>query len=65
MKVYVVMEDDRGMGASVEAVYLSRAKAEYHAGQSSHYWMEESELDVYRPDGHLEDDFAKFVKDCF
>jgi hypothetical protein len=65
MKVYIVIEDDRGMGVSVEAVYLSKEKAEVHAAESGHYFMEESELDVCRPDGILEDNFAKFIKDCF
>ena len=45
MKVYVVLEDDRGMGVSVEAVYVSKERAEEFASASSHYWVEEMELD--------------------
>lgn len=54
MKVYVVMEDDRGMGVSVEAVYLSKEKAEAHAAQSGHFWYEESELDIFDVRGNVE-----------
>jgi hypothetical protein len=58
MKVYVVMEDDRGMGVSVEAVYLSKEKAEAHAAQSRHYFMEESELDIFDASGNVELDLV-------
>jgi hypothetical protein len=45
MKVFVVLEDDRGMGVSVEAVCVSKERAEELASASSHYWVEEMELD--------------------
>ena len=47
MKCYVVIEDDRGMGISVEAVYLSKERAEDHASDSSHFYVYESEIDNF------------------
>lgn len=45
MLIYVVYEEDRGMGTSIVAAYTSRARAEREAGSSSHYYVEECELD--------------------
>ena len=47
MKVYVVLEDDRGMGMGVFVigVFVSKKRAEECASDSTHYWVEEMELD--------------------
>lgn len=39
---YVVVEDDRGMGSTVEAVYADKVEANKHAASSSHLYVEES-----------------------
>ena len=44
MKVYVVIQDDRGMGPEVQGVFKDKEKAEKLAKESSHFWVEESEL---------------------
>ena len=41
---YVVVEEDRGMGATVEAVFLDKEQAEALANTSSHLYVEESVL---------------------
>ena len=43
--VWVVIEDDRGMGETVLGVYISKDKAFKLAAESSHYYVTESELD--------------------
>lgn len=45
MKVYVVFEEDRGMGIFVVGVYTNKEVAEKVCSESSHYYMDESELD--------------------
>ena len=42
MKVYVVMEEDRGMGADVQGVFQDKEQAEELAERSSHFFIEES-----------------------
>ena len=42
MKVYVVIEEDRGMGADVQGVFQDKEQAEKLAEQSSHFFIEES-----------------------
>lgn len=44
MKVYVVVEDDRGCGPMVCGVFVSKAKAEEYVAESSHCWISEEEL---------------------
>ena len=39
---YVVIEDDRGMGATVKAVFLDKEQSEAMAITSSHLYVEES-----------------------
>lgn len=41
---YVVIEEDRGMGATVEAVFLDKEQAKALANTSSHLYVEESAL---------------------
>ena len=41
---YVVIEEDRGMGATVEAVYMDNRQAVEHAKKSSHLYIEKSLL---------------------
>lgn len=45
MKVYIVIEDDRGYGTSVISVHRSKEIALAEAESSSHYWVEEMELE--------------------
>ncbi len=42
MKVWIVMEEDRGMGVMVEGVFQDKEQAEKFAEQSSHFFVEES-----------------------
>ncbi len=42
IKVYVVMEEDRGMGADVQGVFQDKEQAEELAERSSHLFIEES-----------------------
>ena len=50
---YVVVEEDRGMGATVEAVFLDKEQAEALANTSSHLYVEESVLYSHNnKDGH-------------
>ena len=42
MKCYVVYEEDRGMGISIEGVYFSEVLAQQHASLSSHMYCQES-----------------------
>ncbi len=44
MKVYVVIEEDRGMGVMVQGVFQDQAQAEECAQQSSHFFVEESDM---------------------
>ena len=44
MKVYVVIEDDRGCGVSIVGVYTNKDKALKVADESSHYELREEEL---------------------
>ena len=39
---YVVVEDDRGLGSTVEAVYADKVEADKHAASSSHLYTYES-----------------------
>lgn len=39
MRVYVVLEEDRGLGPSVAGVFASLEAAQEFAAQSSHYWV--------------------------
>lgn len=48
MKVYIVTEEDRGMGEFVIGVYASEEKAKDVASKSSHYFIMES---WFHPDG--------------
>ena len=41
---YVVVEEDRGIGATVEAVFLDKEQAEALLNTSSHLYVEESVL---------------------
>lgn len=43
--VWIVIEDDRGMGETVLGVFLSKEKACKLAEESNHYYVTESELD--------------------
>lgn len=45
MKVYVVLEDDRGCGPMIIGVFASKSKAEMVASESSHYWVSEQDFD--------------------
>jgi len=38
---YVVLEDDRGWGTTVEAVYADKVEADKHAAPSNHLYVEE------------------------
>lgn len=42
--VYVVLEEDRGCGPSIVAVYRSKEEAEKAVASSRRYWMEEEIL---------------------
>ena len=42
--VYVVLEEDRGLGPSVVGVYRSREDADRAVGGSSHCWVVEEVL---------------------
>lgn len=44
MKIFVVIENDRGMGVCLIAAYHSKESAESHASQSSHFYVEETEI---------------------
>jgi hypothetical protein len=44
MKIYVVLEEDRGCGVSVVGVYRNREDAERVAETSSRLWVVEEEL---------------------
>jgi hypothetical protein len=46
MKIYVVMENDRGAGVWVVATFTNKENAEEFCKTSSHYFMDESELDA-------------------
>jgi len=50
MKCYVVYEEDRGMGISIEGVYFSEVLAQQHAAQSSHTYCQESTVEDARQD---------------
>ena len=39
--IFVVIEGDRGMGETLLAAYPTRPKAEEHAKESSHYYVQE------------------------
>jgi hypothetical protein len=43
MRVYVVLEDDRGCGPMVAGVFASLEIAQEFAAQSSHYWVSSDE----------------------
>jgi hypothetical protein len=43
MRVYVVLEEDRGLGPSVAGVFASLEAAQEFAAQSSHYWVSSDE----------------------
>lgn len=43
MRVYVVLEEDRGLGPSVAGVFASLQDAEEFAAQFSHCWVSSSE----------------------
>ena len=45
MKVYVVIEDDRGCGPSIVGVYRSLEAAEAAAAGGSHCWVVEEVLE--------------------
>lgn len=40
IQVYCVIEEDRGYGSCVLAVFLDEAKAKTHAALSKHYYIE-------------------------
>lgn len=42
--VWVVIEEDRGLGPSVEGVFLNKEDAEAYAAKSSHLEVQESVL---------------------
>ena len=46
MKVYIVMQEDRGYGQTVEGVFLSKEAAEKEYGELlyGNYWLEEHEV---------------------
>ena len=49
MKVYIVMQEDRGYGQSVEGVFLSKEAVEKEYGEllsfiGDNYWLEEHEV---------------------
>ena len=39
--IFVVIEDDRGMGETLIAAYPIRQKADEHAKESGHYYVQE------------------------
>lgn len=39
--IFVVIEDDRGMGETLIAAYPTRQKAGEHAKESAHYYVQE------------------------
>jgi hypothetical protein len=43
MRVYVVLEEDRGLGPSVAGVFLSLEAARQFAARSVHYWVSSDE----------------------
>lgn len=45
MKIYVVYEEDRGMGVSIEGAFLSREAAEKLVTSSGHLYLQEVELE--------------------
>lgn len=44
MKVYVVLEEDRGCGVTVNGVYLKEQDAINYIDGNSHYWYKEEEV---------------------
>jgi hypothetical protein len=48
MKVYIIMEEDRGTGPTIHGVYLSKKAAEDEWGGpiEGNYYLEESELNM-------------------
>lgn len=42
--VWVVIQEDRGLGPSVEGVFLNKEDAEAYASESSHLEVQESVL---------------------
>ena len=48
MKVYIVMQEDRGYGQAVAGVFLSKEAAEKQFGEllGGNYWLEEHEVEV-------------------
>ena len=44
MKVWIVLEEDRGMGVMVQGVFQDQAQAEECARLSGHFYVEESDM---------------------
>lgn len=45
MTVWVVYEEDRGMGVTIVGVYADRARAEQVRAEHGHYYIQQAVLD--------------------